>query len=55
MKDPTTGKWSILPEYEEKFGALMKKSKPRRNSGNTKKIPSSVAVATSLRKLLYKK
>lgn len=47
------GGWVIKDEYKEKFGKLLEKRRPRRNTtGGKKSVPTPHAVAASLRNIL---
>ena len=47
------GKWSIKPEYAEKFGDLLRRRTPTRSAGAKTKTPKPVVVAKALQKILY--
>ena len=53
-KDPS-GAWVVKPEYQEKFGAALKKATPRRSAGKKTKTAAPTAVAKALNDLLLRK
>lgn len=44
--------WEIKPQYAEKFGALLRKSRPQRASGTKSATPAPTVVAVALQKIL---
>lgn len=46
------GKWSIKPEYAEKFGDLLRRKSPTRAAGSKTKTPKPTVVAKALQKIL---
>lgn len=45
--------WVIKPQYAEKFGALMRKSRrPQRSAGNKTSTPAPTVVAVALQSIL---
>lgn len=46
------GKWSIMPEYQDKFGALLRKAAPTRAAGTKKNTATPTVVAVALKNIL---
>jgi len=46
------GKWEAKPEYEPKFGALLRRATPKRDAGERDTTPTPHVVAMAVRKIL---
>lgn len=46
------GKWRIKPQYEEKFGPLLRKARPQRARTASDAVPTAYAISAALREAL---